>query len=60
LNQNASTYRIELPDENYEVVLESEGEPAEGEGNIVEVQQNPNQSSEDLILTLPVKASPGA
>jgi hypothetical protein len=35
LNANASVYRIELPDGNYEVVPESEGEPAEGEVNVV-------------------------
>jgi hypothetical protein len=48
LNHNASAYRIELHDGNYELVPESEGEPAEGEVNMVEVQQNPNKSSEDL------------
>jgi hypothetical protein len=48
LNHNASAYRIELPDGNYELVPESEGEPALGEVNVVEVQQDPNQSSEDL------------
>jgi hypothetical protein len=48
LNHNASAYRIELPDGNYELVPKSEGEPAEGEVNVVEVQQDPNQSSEDL------------
>jgi hypothetical protein len=48
LNHNASAYRIELPDGNYELVPESEGELAEGELNVVEVQQDPNQSSEDL------------
>jgi hypothetical protein len=37
-NHNASAYRIELPDGNYELVPESEGEPAEGEVNVVEVQ----------------------
>jgi hypothetical protein len=30
-------------------VPESEGELAEGEVNVVEVQQDPDQSSEDLI-----------
>jgi hypothetical protein len=48
LNHNASAYCIELPDGNYELVPESEGEPAEGEVNVVEVQQDPNQSSKDL------------
>jgi hypothetical protein len=48
LNPNASACRIELPDGNYELVPESEGEPAEGDVNVVEVQQDPNQSSEDL------------
>jgi hypothetical protein len=47
LNHNASAYRIELPDGNYELVRESEGETSEGEVNVVEVQQDPNQSSED-------------
>jgi hypothetical protein len=40
LNHNASAYRIEHPDGNYELVPESEGEPAEGEVNVVEVQQD--------------------
>jgi hypothetical protein len=48
LNQNASAYRIELPDGNYKLVPESEGKPDEGEVNVVEVQQDPDQSSEDL------------
>jgi hypothetical protein len=48
MNHNASAFRMELPDGNYELVPESEGEPAEGEANVVEVQQDPNQSSEDL------------
>jgi hypothetical protein len=37
LNNNASAYGIELPDGNYELVPESEREPAEGEVNVVEV-----------------------
>jgi hypothetical protein len=37
-----------VPSGNYELVPESEGEPAEGEVNVVEVQQDPNQSSDDL------------
>jgi hypothetical protein len=41
-------------------VPESEGEPAEGEVNMVEVQQDPKQSSEDLTSDFAVKASPGA
>jgi hypothetical protein len=48
LNHNASAYRIRLPDGNYELVPESEGELSEGEANVVEVQQDPNQCSEDL------------
>jgi hypothetical protein len=48
LNHNAPACRIELPDENYELVPESEGEPAEGKVNVVEGQQDPNQSSEGL------------
>jgi hypothetical protein len=60
LNHNASGYRIELPNGNYEVVPESEGEPAEGEVNMVEVQQDAKQSSEDLASDFAVKASPGA
>jgi hypothetical protein len=50
LNHNASAYCIELPDGNYELVPESEGESAEGEVNVVEVQQDPNQSSKDLAF----------
>jgi hypothetical protein len=37
LNNNAFSYRIELSDENYELVPESEGESAKGEVNVVEV-----------------------
>jgi hypothetical protein len=48
LNNNASAYRIELPDGNYELMPESEGKPDEGEVNVVEAQQDPDQSSEDL------------
>jgi hypothetical protein len=48
LNDNASAYLIELPDGNYELVPDCGGEPAEGKVNVVEVQQDPNQSSEDL------------
>jgi hypothetical protein len=48
LNHNASACRIELPDGNYELVPESEGEQAEGEVNVVDVQQDLNQSSEGL------------
>jgi hypothetical protein len=48
LHHNASAYRIELPDGNYKLVPESEGEPAEEGVNMVEVQQDPNQNSEDL------------
>jgi hypothetical protein len=48
LNHNAAPYRIELPDGNYELVPESEGEATKGEVNVVEVQQDPNQSLEDL------------
>jgi hypothetical protein len=58
LNHNASAYRIELPDGNYELVPESEGEPAEGEANVVEVQQNPDQSSEDLASDLASEGKP--
>jgi hypothetical protein len=60
LNHNASASRIELPDGNYELVPEPEGEPAEGEVNVVEVQQDPNQSSDDLASDFAAKASPGA
>jgi hypothetical protein len=42
LNHNASAYRIELLDGNYELVPESEGEPAEGGVNVVEEQQDPD------------------
>jgi hypothetical protein len=48
LNNNAFAYRIELHDRNYELVLECEGESGEVEVNVVEVQQDPNQSSEEL------------
>jgi hypothetical protein len=58
LNHKASAYRIELPDGNYELVPESEGEPAEGEVNMVEVQQDPNQSSEDLVSDFASEGKP--
>ena len=38
----AYAYRVELPDGNYELVPESEGELAEGEVNLVEVHQDPD------------------
>jgi hypothetical protein len=37
LDNNASAYRIEIPDGNYELVPKLEGEPAKGEVNMVEV-----------------------
>ena len=37
---NAYACRVELPDENCELVPESERELAEGEVNVVEVQQD--------------------
>jgi hypothetical protein len=57
LNHNAPAYRIELPDGNYELVPESDGEPAEGEVNVVEVQQD-NQSSEDLASDFASEGKP--
>jgi hypothetical protein len=58
LNHNASAYRIELPDGNYELVPKSEGEPAEGEVNVVEVQQDPNQRSEDFTTEFASEGKP--
>jgi hypothetical protein len=58
LNHNASACRIELPDGNYELVPESGEESAEGEVNVVEVQQVPNQSSEDLASDIASKGKP--
>jgi hypothetical protein len=58
LNYNAPAYRIELPNGNYEMVPESEGEPTEGELNVVEVQQDPNQSSEDLASDFASEGKP--
>jgi hypothetical protein len=58
LNRNASAYRIELPDGNYELVPESEREPTEGEVNVVEVQQDLNLSSEDLASDLASEGKP--
>jgi hypothetical protein len=60
LNHNASAYRIELPNGTYELVPESEGEPAEGEVNVVEVQQDPDQSSEDLATDFASEGKPRA
>jgi hypothetical protein len=48
LNNNAHACYIEVPDGNYELVPEPEGESAEGDVNVVEVQQDPNKSSEEL------------
>jgi hypothetical protein len=39
-------------------VPESKGEPAEGEANVVEVQQDPNQSSEDLASDFASEGKP--
>jgi hypothetical protein len=58
LNHNASACRIEILDGNYELVRESEGEPAEGEVNVVEVQQDPNQSSEGLASDFASEGKP--
>jgi hypothetical protein len=58
LNPNASACHIELPDGNYELMPESGGEPAEGDVNVVEVQQDLNQSSEDLASDLASKGKP--
>ena len=41
-------YRVELPDGNYELVPEAEGELAAGEANVVEVQQDPDQELEEF------------
>jgi hypothetical protein len=45
-------------DRNYELVPESEGEPVEVEVNVVEVQQDPDQSSEDLASDLASEGKP--
>jgi hypothetical protein len=58
MNHNASAYCIELPDGNYELVPGSEGEPAEGEANVVEVQEDPNQSSKDLASDFASEGKP--
>jgi hypothetical protein len=58
LNNNASAYRIELLDGNYKLVPESEGEPAEGEVNVVEVQQDPDQSSDNLSTDFASEGKP--
>jgi hypothetical protein len=39
-------------------VPKSEGEPAEGEVNVVEVQQDLNQSSEDLACDFASESKP--
>jgi hypothetical protein len=58
LNHNAPPGRIELADGNYELVPESEGEPAGGEVNVVEGQQDPNQSSECLASDFASEGKP--
>jgi hypothetical protein len=58
LNHNASACRIELRDGNYKLVPESGEEPAEGEVNVVEVQQDPNQSMEDLASDFAIEGKP--
>jgi hypothetical protein len=58
LNHYASAYHIELPDRNYELVPESEGELAEGEVNVVELQEDPDQSLEDLAFDLASEGKP--
>jgi hypothetical protein len=60
LNHNASAYRIELTDGNYELVPESEGKLDEGEVNVVEVQQDPDQSSDDLSTDFASEGKPRA
>jgi hypothetical protein len=39
-------------------VPESEGEPAEGEVNVVDVEQDPNQSSQDLAYDFASEGKP--
>ena len=51
-------YRVELPYGNYELVPEAEGELAEGEANLVEVQQDPDQSLEDLQTNFASEGKP--
>jgi hypothetical protein len=52
------THHVYLLIQNYELVPVSEGEPAEGEVNVVEVQQDPDQSSEDLDSDLASEGKP--
>ena len=54
----AYAYRVELPDGNYELLPEPEGELAEGEVNLVEVQQDPNQISEELLTYFASEGKP--
>jgi hypothetical protein len=42
------------------LVPELEGEQAEGEVNVVEVQQDPNQSLEDLASDFASEGKPGS
>jgi hypothetical protein len=45
---HAYAYHVELPDGNYELVPEADEDLANAEVNAVEVQQGPDQSSEDF------------
>jgi hypothetical protein len=45
---HAYAYRVELPDGNYELVSEADEDLANAGVNAVEVQQDPDQSSEDF------------
>ena len=54
----AYAYRVELPDGNYELVPESGGELAEGDVNLVEVHQDPDQSSKDFPTNFASEGKP--
>ena len=54
----AYAYRVELPDGNYELVPDSGGELAEGEVNLVEVHQDPDQSSEEFSTNFASEGKP--
>jgi hypothetical protein len=47
---HAYAYRVELPDGNYELVPQAEEDLANAGVNAVEVQQGPDQSSEDFTI----------
>ena len=54
----AYAFRVELPDGIYELVPQGEGHTTEGEVNLVDVQQDPDQSPDDLVTDFTFEGKP--